>query len=155
MAMRVHDRFADRSEVQMQMGNAAERIAARGLDLATFLTGNRAAIQILAGPATGMEYEVDQPRVTIGRGPGVDLAFDDPDMSRAHACVELGPDGYMLRDLSSGAGTILNDAPVQATLLKDGDSFRVGSHVFGFAVEPRGRDLLPYDVFPDELEPAL
>lgn len=134
----------------MQMGNAAERIVARDPDFAAFLTENRAAIQILAGPATGMEYEVDQPRVTIGRGPGVDLSFDDPAMSRAHACVELGPDGYVLRDLGSRTGTIVNESRIGTTLLKDGDCFRVGSHLFAFSIEERPvGDLEPLDLFPD------
>ena len=41
------------------------------------LESHRAVIVTLAGTTAGNEYELKQDRTTVGRGPGVDLAFDD------------------------------------------------------------------------------
>ena len=59
----------------------------------------RAAIVILSGGASGSEYSLDQSQISLGRGPGVDLAFDDAAMSREHAVVEFYGEGFRIRDL--------------------------------------------------------
>jgi pSer/pThr/pTyr-binding forkhead associated (FHA) protein len=125
------------------------RRAAGSGGLAVFLEQYRAAIVIQAGRAKGMEYQLDQPLVTLGRGPGVDLSFDDEAMSRVHAAVEFKGTSFHLRDAGSTNGTLLNDAPVEAsTQLKHGDRFQLGDHVFAFTVEPRTREPKAY-VLPD------
>jgi pSer/pThr/pTyr-binding forkhead associated (FHA) protein len=103
---------------------------------------------ILAGRAQGMEYTLDQPQVTLGRGPGVDLAFDDETMSRLHAAVEFRAGAFHLRDGGSTNGTLLNDAPIQSARLKHGDRFQLGDHVFAFTLEDRTREPKAY-VLPD------
>jgi pSer/pThr/pTyr-binding forkhead associated (FHA) protein len=112
--------------------------------LAQFLARFQASVVILSGAAKGTEHAVDTARVTLGRGPGTDLAFDDTAMSREHAAIEFGSDGFQLRDLDSTNGTLLNGGEVKVAEIKHGDRFQVGTHVFQFVVEERDREPATY-----------
>ncbi|MGN6362570.1 MAG: ATP-binding cassette domain-containing protein [Thermomicrobiales bacterium] len=83
--------------------------------------------------------------IRIGRDPDNDLVFSSRLVSRYHAVVEPGPEGFRLRDLGSSNGTFVNGAEVKATILHDGDEIWVGDERFIFdrreilrSVEPRG-----------------
>lgn len=97
----------------------------------------RAAIVILSGGASGSEYALDQSQVSMGRGPGVDLAFDDAAMSREHAMVEFYGEGFRIRDLGSTNGVSVNGSAVQVCKLKHGDRFDLGEHRFQYVIEER------------------
>jgi pSer/pThr/pTyr-binding forkhead associated (FHA) protein len=115
----------------------------------TFLAEFRASIVVVEGPASGMEYEVESPRVSLGRGPGVDLAFPDPSMSKVHAEVEWSAGRLRLRDLGSMNGVRVNGAAAQVADLKHGDRFALGEHVFRLVLEQRQREPRTY-VLPDD-----
>jgi hypothetical protein len=64
---------------------------------------------------------------TIGRLDTADLCLADPDVSRRHAVVRgIGPN-WVLEDLESTNGTLVNDSPVRDHVLVDGDRITVGS----------------------------
>ena len=67
---------------------------------------------------------------TIGRD-GADIPLQDAKVSRKHAEIGLyGPGAYMLRDLASTNGTLLNGKPVgDRAQLSNGDVVRVGDTV--------------------------
>ncbi|MHC4448178.1 MAG: FHA domain-containing protein [Planctomycetota bacterium] len=113
---------------------------------ARFLARFQASLVILSGGASGIEYTLDQETISLGRGPGVDLAFDDPAMSRAHAALELVEGGFRIRDLGSTNGIRLNDDPVQVAELKHGDRFQLGDHTFQYVLEERESQPHPYDL---------
>ncbi|MCP4003358.1 MAG: FHA domain-containing protein [bacterium] len=104
--------------------------------LSDFLTDFQPSIVMLRGCARGTEYPVDQGRVTLGRGPGVDLAFDDPEMAREHASIEFSGGSFSIRALGS-LPVQLNRAEVTEAEIKDGDRFSIGTHAFEFVIEPR------------------
>jgi pSer/pThr/pTyr-binding forkhead associated (FHA) protein len=114
-----------------------------------FLAEFRASLVVAQGPAAGMEYEVERPRTTLGRGPGVDLSFADASMSKVHAELEWSAGRLRLRDLGSMNGVRVNGAPVQVSDLKHGDRFELGEHVFQLVLEPREREPRTY-LLPDE-----
>jgi pSer/pThr/pTyr-binding forkhead associated (FHA) protein len=105
--------------------------------LREFLSRHRAVLVILNGAARGMELEIDRARVTLGRGPGVDFAFDDATMSREHAALEFVGGGFRIRDLGSTNGTQVNDANIAMFDLKGGEHIEVGDHFFEFQVDSR------------------
>ncbi len=111
-----------------------------------FFTRFRAAIVILSGGAAGSEYALDQSQISVGRGPGVDLAFDDAAMSREHAMVEFYGEGFRIRDLGSTNGVVVNGSSVQVCKLKHGDRFDLGEHHFQYVVEERQRHSREYSV---------
>lgn len=106
---------------------------------ASFLTRCRPSIVVVSGREEGSEFPLQSDRVTIGRGPGVDIAFEDSCMSRQHVALELTGKGYRLIDLGSTNGVVLNGSPVQVGDLKHGDRFEVGEHAFQYVLEERER----------------
>ena len=102
-----------------------------------FLESHRAAIVVLSGNTAGNELVLDQPKVSLGRGPGVDLTFDDPAMSREHVVIEFSDGGFRIRDLGSMNGTEVNGAVIQVGNLDHGDRLRIGEHAFQFILEKR------------------
>jgi len=53
--------------------------------------------------------------------------IDDPSTSRRHAQLERVSDGFVLRDLNSRNGTLVNDRPPTDVPLRDGDRIMVGA----------------------------
>ena len=123
-------------------------VGERDAGFTRFLAGVRAALVVLEGGVAGAEHEIERPSTSLGRGPGVDLAFADPAMSKEHACVEWADGGLRLRDLGSMNGVRVNGAPVQVAELKHGDRFQLGEHVFQLVLEQRRREPRAY-VLPD------
>ena len=114
------------------------------VDPNAFLSVHRAVIVTLAGTTAGNEYELEKERVTVGRGPGVDLAFDDNTMSREHAAFEVMDGAMCLRDLGSTNGVLVNGGQTLNTELKHGDRIELGEHQFQFVLEARRRDPKTY-----------
>ena len=123
-------------------------IRERDADFTRFLAEFRASLVVLEGGIAGVEHEIERPRTSIGRGPGVDLAFQDPAMSKEHACLEWADGRLRLRDLGSMNGVRVNGALVQVTDLKHGDRFQLGEHVFQLVLEQRRREPRAY-LLPD------
>ncbi len=84
-----------------------------------------------------MEHVLDQRRVSLGRGPGVDLALDDESLACAHAELEFVEGGFRLRRLSEAVETRLNGGPVESAELKPNDRFQLGRLSFSYVVERR------------------
>lgn len=74
----------------------------------------------------GKTYQLTKTRTRIGRGMGVDIAVDDPGVSRAHAEIELGVPP-VIRDLGSTNGTSVDGHKVAESPLHDGAQITVGS----------------------------
>ncbi len=96
-------------------------------DLGAFLEQFHSSLIILSGLAHGMEIPLDQARLTLGRGPGVDLAFDDPSLSRVHAVIEFNGSGFRVRDLAGTGGIRVNGESVLTTRLSNGDTLQLGA----------------------------
>jgi predicted Zn finger-like uncharacterized protein len=84
------------------------------------------SLAVIAGPDAGRIFSIDKPRVTIGRE-GVDLALDDPELSRQHAALEVRGEEVTLRDLGSTNGTMLGEQPVSEAPLENQMEFTVGA----------------------------
>ena len=102
-----------------------------------FLANQHAAIVVLSGSSAGNEFPLDQPKVSLGRGPNVDLAFDDSAMSREHVVFEFSDGGFRIRDLGSTNGTQVNDEVIKVGDLDHGDRLRIGEHLFQFILDKR------------------
>lgn len=70
----------------------------------------------------------------IGRDPSCDLSLGDPTVSRRHAVLRRGHDGWMLADLESTNGTFLNGWRVRGDVdLEPGDGVGLGNTAWVFA----------------------
>jgi Domain of unknown function (DUF1707)/Inner membrane component of T3SS, cytoplasmic domain len=78
-------------------------------------------------------------RFTIGRTRDCDLYLTDLSVSRRHAELVRGPDGWLVNDLGSHNGTRVNGWLVRETSpVRAGDRLEFGSAVFVVADDPRG-----------------
>lgn len=90
--------------------------------------GSALQLRVISGPDSGHILALSRGRHLIGRGHEADLRLDDPDVSRRHAEVRVGPRGVCLCDLASTNGTYLNGEPVtaQACPVQPGETITVG-----------------------------
>ncbi|GAB4195678.1 MAG: hypothetical protein OHK0013_02110 [Sandaracinaceae bacterium] len=82
------------------------------------------------GAHAGRVRELDQDVITFGRLPTCDVAFDphaDLDASGSHAEIRREGDAWVLRDVGSRNGTLVNGRPVQRHVLVDGDEIEFGT----------------------------
>ena len=114
-----------------------QRAAVEAPRVQEFLDRYVVKVMLVSGPGAGAGFAIDRERVIVGRGPGVDRAFDDPAMSRQHAAIEFCGTGFRIRDLGSSNGTRLNGQAVQSAELRHGDSFEIGGRRFVLAIEER------------------
>jgi diguanylate cyclase (GGDEF)-like protein len=84
------------------------------------------------GPGMGLRYTLSDESLVIGRGNDCDIRINDHSVSRRHARIQPGLDGYYAVDLQSTNGTYVNDVPASMCKLKDGDYLRVGNCIYRF-----------------------
>ncbi|MGE3806256.1 MAG: diguanylate cyclase [Gemmataceae bacterium] len=99
------------------------------------VAANRSAclVQIYpTGPGMGCRHPLGNEPLVLGRDDDCDLRIDDPSVSRRHARLQPGLDGYYAIDLKSTNGTYVNDRPATMHKLKDGDYVRVGNRIFRY-----------------------
>jgi len=85
--------------------------------------------RILWRDAQGLEGSIDlgAAEVKIGRAMDCAIRTDDAMVSRHHARMYWGGQGYILEDLGSANGVYYQEQKVQTHLLKHGDAVRCGS----------------------------
>ena len=76
--------------------------------------------------------------VVIGRDAQCDLPIDDPGASRRHARIVPVPEGFLVEDMGSKNGTLVNEMPCRSTLLNDRDEVKIGSTSITFAAAIAG-----------------
>ena len=96
-------------------------------------TGGEAAIVLLEEGHEARTYQLHKQSVAIGRLPECDIVISDPGASRRHATITREDGGeYVLTDLGSTNGTLVNDEPVGEHVLSDGDRITIGNTVLEF-----------------------
>ena len=63
---------------------------------------------------------------TAGRHPDSDLFLDDITVSRRHAEIVQGADGYEIIDVGSLNGTYVNRRRIERAALRPGDEVQIG-----------------------------
>jgi phosphoserine phosphatase RsbU/P len=113
-----------------------------------------AEIRIESADGASRRVTLDKERVTIGRSRENDVFLPDQWLSRQHAEVRTRGDGYVLVDLGSKNGTLLNGSRLSGEQgLKDGDLITIGEHRLVFSlgasdetdddIEPIGTRIFP------------
>ena len=98
--------------------------------------GRSIALSVIAGPARGLVYNVEKPRVVMGRA-DADIVINDKEISRWHCSIEIKGDVIRLRDMDSTNGTYLADERVRVAELKHLSEFRIGTSVILVSVTPK------------------
>jgi S-DNA-T family DNA segregation ATPase FtsK/SpoIIIE len=69
-------------------------------------------IHVSAGPDAGRVHRLPPGRHRLGRSPHVEVTIRDPDVSRLHANLDVGPAGVTVTDAESTNGTTVDGVPV-------------------------------------------
>ncbi len=91
-------------------------------------TGKRILTLHVAGPTPGRERTetFDADVIKIGRVPSCHLMLENASVSRVHAVVERAESGFVIIDLGSDDGTLVNGNRVNKTSLAIGDEIKIG-----------------------------
>ena len=85
-----------------------------------------AKLVILTQGMTGRAHELNVDRTTIGRVEDNTFQITDPSVSSHHCEVLLRGTEVLIRDLNSTNGSFINDARITETVLKPGQTLRLG-----------------------------
>jgi pSer/pThr/pTyr-binding forkhead associated (FHA) protein len=129
-------------------GDLAAMVGARraGAARATAASGGR-----LVSLVDGKEYLVADSGLVIGRDASCDVVVGQHEVSRRHAEIAPGDQGYVVRDTSAN-GVFVNGERVQGShRLMRADVLRIGSEEFRFYADvlPDARATAPASVVPD------
>jgi FHA domain len=122
--------------------NITTTIAAK-IDLPKMDT-SEAVLSILDGPDLGLEFNMNSPKIVIGRR-GVDINLNDRLVSRRHLSIEASGGRYLLKDLGSTNGTFLNGSPVSMEFLKHGAEIQIGSTLIRFRIKSMNDEIVVID----------
>jgi hypothetical protein len=90
------------------------------------LQEGRGVLIVKRGPNAGSKYFLDTDVTSVGRHPESDIFLDDITVSRRHAEIRRGQDGFSLHDVGSLNGTYVNRERVEGAELRSGDEIQVG-----------------------------
>jgi hypothetical protein len=96
------------------------------------LAGGQATLTLFEGGRPSRTYALAKPVVTLGRIPESDIVVNDPGASRQHARISSADGEFMLADLGSTNGTLVNDQVIRERVLADGDRITIGETVLEF-----------------------
>jgi pSer/pThr/pTyr-binding forkhead associated (FHA) protein len=84
-------------------------------------------IEFREGPLAGRRIPLADKPLTLGRHPEQDITLEDNAVSSLHA--ELRPEngGWLIVDLGSSNGTLVNGLPVRRAVLHSGDRIELGA----------------------------
>lgn len=108
-------------------------LSSRASSSGGFVPGRKYALAVIQGTEPGRVIEIDKPRFTLGRV-GCDAVFDDPQLSRQHAVIDISGMTIRLEDLGSTNGTFVEEQPIQKTELSDRSEFRIGTQQLVFVM---------------------
>ncbi|MGZ8612952.1 MAG: FHA domain-containing protein [Actinomycetota bacterium] len=86
----------------------------------------------LRGGRAARTFSLSKPLVTLGRLPESDVVVADAGASRQHARIANANGEFVLTDLGSTNGTLVNDEAVHERALGDGDRITIGDTVLEF-----------------------
>lgn len=93
-------------------------------------------LRIVRGPQTGVDIDLKEGELTIGRDPRCDIFLNDMTVSRDHAVMEVSGDGCIIRDRNSVNGVWVNDRCVEVCALNPGDLIQIGAFCLVYRERP-------------------
>jgi len=90
-----------------------------------------ASLLLIEGDLDESEFILGE-NTSIGRSPSNDIVLKESKVSRQHAAINLRNNHYVIIDLKSSNGILVNGRKVEEAMLQDGDEVTVGSFKFQF-----------------------
>lgn len=111
-------------------------------------------LEILDGDRAGEVLSLTEGALRIGRKPGNDLVLADEKASGVHAEVVFDGGRYVLRDLGSTNGTLMDGRKVTEVVLSRGDTFAIGRTRLRFSGEGEPADLSTSEIAMAKIDAA-
>ncbi|MBM6774415.1 FhaA domain-containing protein [Olsenella profusa] len=122
---------------QTQLRNVPLVDARRGVGVGGAAQAPHASC-LLIDRQTGRTFTAKAPSTVIGRERSqAGVVLRDPNVSRRHAELVFDGRDWIIRDLNSTNGTLVNDVDVNECVLRDGDLITVGLMNLEFRENPR------------------
>jgi predicted Zn finger-like uncharacterized protein len=103
-------------------------------DLPPLSADRRYSLAVILGASAGKIFQINRPRIVLGRGAGTDVQLQDSEISRRHAMIEILEDEAVLVDLHSTNGTFVGGAKIERSPLENQGEFTIGSTTLMFIV---------------------
>jgi len=87
---------------------------------------HKSKLVAISGPLKGREFMIGKDGFTIGSGEHNDLRLDDSTISRSHCEIRVLPEGFMIRDLGSTNGTVVQGLRITEAYLTQGSEVQLG-----------------------------
>ncbi len=101
---------------------------------------SRVVLRGVSGSYSGRSFNLCDP-LRIGRGSGLEVHLDDPDLAEHHATLEIYGERVLLRNIGSAEGSVVNGVAVRDAVLHPGDQIAFDGHRFVLeapGLPPRG-----------------
>jgi diguanylate cyclase (GGDEF)-like protein len=121
------------------------------------LSSDRALLTILVGLNAGQVFTLDRDESFLGRGRDAEVRIDDVGVSRRHArIVRTEGRRYVVEDLGSANGVLVNGVRVERADLTDGDRLQVGpALVLRFSLIAADEEALARQLYESSTRDAL
>jgi len=106
-------------------------------DLAEVLAGlpdGQGMLVVRRGPNAGSRYWLEDQLTTVGRDSDSDVFLDDITVSRHHAVLRRGAEGYEITDVGSLNGTYLDQKRIDTSALHHLAEIQIGRFVLVFVL---------------------
>ncbi|MDP6526131.1 MAG: sigma 54-interacting transcriptional regulator [Kiritimatiellia bacterium] len=123
-------------ETQIDASSSSPTLVLKAADDTQSLWVQKCKLLVITGPMQGREFIVNKNLFTIGADPNNDLILDDSAISRCHCEIHVLPEGYVVRDLGSTNGTIVQGVKVTEAFLEQGTEIQLGQTRFVFCPLP-------------------
>ncbi len=118
-------RMADATALRAATASAAPAAAGAGP-----MTGGR-----LVSQSDGREYQLGKASTAFGRDATCDIVIESTEVSRRHATIANGPEGYVFEDASANGVLVNGERVAGRRILARGDILQVGPASFRFYAE--------------------
>jgi signal transduction histidine kinase/pSer/pThr/pTyr-binding forkhead associated (FHA) protein len=108
-----------------------------------------ARLIVMKGPDEGKQFDLPDGPAGIGRDRTNPICLHDTEISRRHAEILSTPSGFVIRDVGSANGTVVNMQPVREVALQPGDHIQIGQSILVFDV--RRNDQSPKTDLADQI----
>lgn len=108
----------------------AETTTQRTVDLSKITRQTRPHIlREVEGPDAPTEFMLDKAEVIVGRSSLADIRIVSEDLSRSHVRLTRRGHEFLIEDLKSRNGLLLNGIRIRSAILRDQDVLQLGSVV--------------------------
>lgn len=94
-----------------------------------------ASVTVIFGGQEQTTYQLDRPKLVVGREPNCEIHIDNLGISRQHCAFMQRNEAFLVQDLGSSNGTYVNGRKVTEHFLNDADEIVIGKYTLRFKNE--------------------